>query len=144
MATRRQILQVVQGIARLFKPQRVVLFGSHAYGTPTADSDVDLLVVTPYRGESHHLATRIRLAVNIPFPADILVRSPAEIRRRIRLNDFFILEISERGEVLYEAGNRGMGKKGRGGFHRHPPRNWPPKAAAKPAGPKSAAAPHAT
>ncbi len=112
MVTRKQILDVANRIGREFRATRVVLFGSYAYGRPTADSDVDLLVVMPYRGESHRKATQIRMAIDIPFAADILVRSDAEIRKRTRLNDFFIQEISRRGKVLYEAGNSGVGQEG--------------------------------
>jgi uncharacterized protein len=111
MIARKQILDVCGTIASQFKPRKIILFGSYAYGTPTADSDVDLLIITPYRGESHKIATQIRMAIDIPFPADILVRSPAEFRTRIRLNDFFMRDIEQRGEVLYDAGNSGVGKK---------------------------------
>src|SRR5205809_6612410 len=68
--------------AERFQPERIILFGSHAYGTPHADSDVDLLVVMPAR-DKHSQAVRIRGAVPAPFPMDLLVRTPQEVRRRL-------------------------------------------------------------
>jgi len=50
MANVAQIIKFVNRVAEAFRPERVILFGSHAYGTPTADSDVDLLVVMPHEG----------------------------------------------------------------------------------------------
>jgi predicted nucleotidyltransferase len=103
MVTRRQIRAYAREIARHFRPQRIILFGSHAYGKPTADSDVDLLVIMPHRGRGAEKATEIRLKVRAPFPMDLLVRSPQKIRQRLAWGDFFIEEILENGEVLYEA-----------------------------------------
>jgi predicted nucleotidyltransferase len=116
--SRKKILDVAARIAQQFRPSKIILFGSYAYGTPTVDSDVDLLVLMPYRGESHKMATQIRLAIDIPFPADILVRSPAELRKRIQLNDFFMQEINEKGEVLHDASHIGMGKESGRRFHK--------------------------
>ena len=73
-----------------FHPQQVVLFGSYAYGTPTPDSDVDLLVVmeTPLRHVEQ--AVEIRQAVDSPFPVDVLVRTPQHIAERGALGDVFL------------------------------------------------------
>ena len=91
---------------RQFRPHKIVLFGSYAYGKPTTDSDVDLLVImdrTRYRGE--RMFVRIRHAVPRDFPMDLLVRTPAEVGKRLRWRDCFMKEIIEKGEVLYEAGH---------------------------------------
>jgi len=103
MVTRRQINGYAKDIARHFRPQRIILFGSYAYGRPTKDSDVDLMVIMPHRGRGADQATRIRLKVRAPFPMDLLVRSPEKIRQRLAWGDCFIEEILEKGEVLYEA-----------------------------------------
>ena len=92
-------------LAREFKPERVVLFGSYAYGNPTEDSDVDLLVVLPHRGSSADVAARIRARCAAPFPLDLVVRSPAALRRRLRMRDYFMREIVENGKLLYASGN---------------------------------------
>ncbi len=90
-------------IASEFAPERIILFGSHAYGTATADSDVDLLVVMPYIGKSRHAASEIRSRTRPAFPLDLLVRSPDQMRERLALGDSFIREVVERGKVLYES-----------------------------------------
>lgn len=103
MTSLASIIAMSDRIAREFQPERIVLFGSHAYGTPRSDSDVDLLVVMPYVGHAAYKAIEILDRVNPPFPVDLLVRTPEEIARRIALNDFFLRDILTRGRVLYAA-----------------------------------------
>ena len=103
MIERNRIQAYVDEVARRFQPERVVLFGSHAYGQPSVDSDVDLLVVMRHQGAGPDQAARIRQAVRSGFPLDLIVRSPANIRQRVKMGDSFIREILERGQVLHEA-----------------------------------------
>ena len=100
---RQEIRRVCAQIARLFKPERIVLFGSYAYGRPTADSDVDLLVVMPFDGKGFRKASEIRSRIDADFPLDLLVRTPKEVNRRLTGGDFFLREITEKGELLYAA-----------------------------------------
>jgi predicted nucleotidyltransferase len=100
---RREIQRVCGQIARLFKPQRIVLFGSYACGRPTADSDVDLLVVMPFEGKSFRKASEIRTRIDANFPLDLIVRSPEEMNRRLARGDFFLREVTEKGKLLYAA-----------------------------------------
>ncbi len=95
--------RALQRIVEALNPQKVVLFGSYAYGTPTGDSDVDLLIVmeTAASLTDRHLAV-CRLLRPRPFPVDIVVRTPEEIRRALEEGDPFIREIISRGRVLYE------------------------------------------
>jgi predicted nucleotidyltransferase len=92
-------------IAEQFSPEKIILFGSHAYGNPTNDSDVDLLVVMPHSGDAKGTAYTIKSALPRPFPLDLIVRSAEELSSRIALNDFFIREIVDCGVILYERGN---------------------------------------
>ena len=98
--------EVIERLATQLQPERVILFGSYAYGTPTPDSDVDLLVVldTNASATERYLAVS-RLLYPRPFPVDILVRTPDEIEQALRTNDFFIKEILSQGRVLYERTN---------------------------------------
>jgi predicted nucleotidyltransferase len=100
---RQEIRRVCGQIARLFKPQRIVLFGSYAYGRPTPDSDVDLLVVMPFEGKGFRKASEIRTRIDATFPLDLIVRSPAEMNRRLAGGDFFLREVTEKGKLIYAA-----------------------------------------
>jgi len=97
-------------VVERFRPVRVILFGSYAYGEPNADSDVDLMVVMRHRSSNVEVATRIRLACPRHFPMDLIVRSPAEVRRRLKLGDTFLREVTQQGIVLHEADNAWMGR----------------------------------
>ena len=101
MIRRRDIKRVCAQIAREFRPQKIILFGSYAYGQPTADSDVDLLVIMPFKGRATEQAVEISRRLEHRFPIDLLVRSPEEVRQRLAWNDFFLREATEKGVVMY-------------------------------------------
>src|SRR5437868_5251954 len=83
-----QILAFVDRIAAGFKPRRIVLFGSYACGSPTPDSDVDLLITRQRWAMSPLTAAgRIRVELGVPFAMDLIVRSEADVRRRIAGGD---------------------------------------------------------
>jgi uncharacterized protein len=99
----KTIRAIARHIAENFDPEKIILFGSHAYGNPTAWSDVDLLVVmdTP-EGE---LAAIKEVAESLPdlsFRVDIIVRSRAVLEKRVKLGDWFLREVIQKGKVLYE------------------------------------------
>ena len=79
MISRKKIQAFVDQVVQRFHPLKVILFGSYAYGRPTRDSDVDLLVIMPHAGPSAQTATRIRLACPRSFPMDLIVRKPSEL-----------------------------------------------------------------
>jgi predicted nucleotidyltransferase len=112
MVSMRLIKSAAREIARRFQPQRIVLFGSHAYGRPNEHSDVDLLILMKGR-RVHDRAIHIREAIDFGFPVDLLVKSPEEFKRRIAWGDFFLREIQKNGKVLYEASHARVGAKGR-------------------------------
>lgn len=103
---KEQIQALATQIGLEFRPQQVILFGSYAYGTPSDDSDVDLLVVMPHAGSGCAQALDIVRRVRPRIPLDLVVRNPEELRRRLAWNDFFLKEISDRGEVLFESSDR--------------------------------------
>ena len=90
-------------IAREFSPNRIVLFGSHARGDATSDSDVDLLVVMSYEGSGIRKAADIARSTLPEFPVDFVVRSPEELTERLAQGDFFLRDAMAEGKVLYEA-----------------------------------------
>ncbi len=97
----RLIRRFARQVAERFQPEKIILFGSHAYGTPHADSDVDILVIMPCRNQIDQ-AFKIRLAVPNPFPMDLIVRTPKEMSWRLQEGDLFHTHITTHGKVLYE------------------------------------------
>ena len=86
-----------------FRPEKIILFGSYAYGNPTLDSDIDLLVVMPYSGSALHKAGEILSQLQVWMPVDVIVRSAEDIEQRLQLGDRFMQEVLERGKLMYEA-----------------------------------------
>jgi predicted nucleotidyltransferase len=109
-------LRVIRDFARQvverFQPDKIILFGSYAYGIPHADSDVDLLVIMPARNQIDQ-AFKIRCEVPRKFPMDLLVRTPATMKWRLAEGDLFHAEIVTKGKVLYEKSDKGMDRKSR-------------------------------
>lgn len=102
--TDQDIQRVTAAIVREFHPQRVILFGSRAYGTPRSDSDVDLLVVLPFDGSpialmSAMLAKAYR-AMERPFAVELHPRRPLPAGVA---PDEIMRDAIEKGVVLYEA-----------------------------------------
>src|SRR5271157_4824127 len=82
------IRRFARRIAERFDPEKIVLFGSFAYGTPHEYSDVDLLVVMPTYDEINQ-SIRIIMAFDPVFPLDLIVRTPDRLRRRLAQGDTF-------------------------------------------------------
>ena len=102
MATTADIKQLSDTIAREFHPKKIVLFGSHAWGIPTSDSDVDILVILPFEGKNWRMASTIRERVHPAFPLDLLVRTESQINERLNNHDTFLTEVMVKGRVLHE------------------------------------------
>jgi predicted nucleotidyltransferase len=99
------VLPIVQHIARSFQPEKIILFGSYAYGQPTPDSDYDLLVVMDTEDDPLWVAARIAAAVSHPVPLDIVVKQPSALARSLTDGDLFETEVMTKGILLYEASN---------------------------------------
>src|SRR5579885_564458 len=102
----RVIRRFARDVAERFHPDKIILFGSYAYGTPHEDSDVDILVVMPARNKLDQ-AVHIELAIDPPFPLDIIVRTPKEMKWRLEEGESFLTEVVTRGKVLYEKDDAG-------------------------------------
>jgi predicted nucleotidyltransferase len=102
----RVIRRFAREVAQRFGPEKIILFGSYAYGTPHADSDVDILVIMPARNQ-HDQAIRIRWEIQASFPMDLLVRTPHTMQWRLKEGDSFLQEVVAKGLVLYEQPNGG-------------------------------------
>lgn len=103
MATSKDIQRISEQIRKEFAPKKIILFGSHSWGTPDTDSDVDLLVVAEFEGKPWRFAVEIRDRIKPTIPLDLMVRTPEQLRERLAKHDMLLTEIVTRGTVLYEA-----------------------------------------
>ena len=99
------IRNVTRQIVQQFHPQKVILFGSYAYGQPTEDSDVDLLVVMDTDESPLRVAAKIAAAIEHPFPLDIVVCTSIEFASAVHRRGVFATEVASKGLTLYEAGD---------------------------------------
>src|ERR1700678_789325 len=102
------IRRFARRIAERFEPDKIILFGSYAYGTPHEESDVDLLVIMRTKNTIDQ-SIRIKFAFERLFSLDLVVRTPYPIERGIKDDDWFLREIVEKGKVLYETPDREVG-----------------------------------
>ena len=93
------IRRYARQIAERFHPDKIILFGSYAYGTPRRDSDVDLLVVMAARNQLDQ-AAGIRLALPAPFPMDLIVRTPHDLKWRLAEGESFSTEVNSGGRLV--------------------------------------------
>jgi len=103
MVAAKQIQAYATSVARAFRPERIVLFGSRARGAHAPDSDVDLLVVMRHRKRNVEQALEIDRRIHRTFPLDLIVRKPSEVRQRLAQNDLFLAAILREGKTLYES-----------------------------------------
>lgn len=95
----RRIRAYCQVVPREFQPRKIILFGSYATDSAMPDSDVDLVVVMPFRGSDTDQVVEIRGRVEAPFPMDLLVWKPAQAEQ----DDAFTRSVLSEGKVMYEA-----------------------------------------
>jgi predicted nucleotidyltransferase len=110
MVSAKEVPEIIQDILEKlltgYAPQKVILFGSYAYGDPTPDSDIDLLIIkeTPERFIDRWVTVRRILSdPKRMVPLETLVLTPQEVSKRLTVGDQFLAEIMEKGEVLYAA-----------------------------------------
>ena len=109
MIEMEQRLALSEQIAREFSPERIILFGSYAYGVPSEGSDIDLLVVLPFTGKPARKALEIVSKIRPGFPLDLLVRTPEQVSERIANNDWLMRDAVEKGRTLYESNHTRVG-----------------------------------
>lgn len=100
-ATEQKIQEVADKIVREFQPEKIILFGSWAWGKPGPNSDVDIFVVK--KTDNTRITAR-EIDGSIfprPFPLDVIVYSPEQVERRNKRADFFIRDILTKGKILY-------------------------------------------
>jgi len=109
-AVREAILRMVERIRVGYDPERIILFGSYAYGEPTEHSDIDLLVIKDDRRPpiDRRLAVkRLLREENRVYALEVLVYTPKELNERLAWGDDFLREIVSSGEELYATPSEG-------------------------------------
>lgn len=101
MVAMNEVEALARRIVEEFDPEKIILFGSHAYGTPKEYSDVDLLVLMSFEGNSFDKATEILERIDHDFYVDVIVRAPDDAVRRYREHDPLIRDAFDRGKVVY-------------------------------------------
>jgi uncharacterized protein len=100
------LADITRRIVEKCDPDKVILFGSYAYGTPHTDSDIDLFVImnpADAMETNHQRIMNVRAAAKVCLvPMDVIVRTPQEVEARLAVGDFFIKEIFDRGKVLFQ------------------------------------------
>ncbi len=108
---RKYISEIVERITKRFEVEKIILFGSYAYGNPHRYSDIDLFI--QMEGKERPIKRRLKIAQlfkDREVPMDFIVKNHFEIRNRLNLGDPFIKKIMEKGKVLYEkTDSQGMG-----------------------------------
>lgn len=103
---RKTILEIVEKIVKEYLPEKIILFGSYAYGTPDRDSDIDLLIIKDTHERPIDRRVTVTRIVSDPkrlIPFEPIVLTPGELNERLKAGDQFIKDILQRGEFLYAA-----------------------------------------
>ena len=94
--------EIVSNLKKNYAPEKIILFGSYGSGTYSENSDIDLLIIK--ETDKHPIWRRVeaRKASKVKIPMDIIVYTPSEIKKLLKDNSFFILDVLKEGKVLYE------------------------------------------
>lgn len=98
----KKLKKITQRIVKEYKPEKIILFGSYAWGRPTADSDFDLCIIKRDKKDFLKETRKIRGIIDGKIAADILVYTPDEMKRRFEMGDHFFRQIIKMGKTLYE------------------------------------------
>lgn len=104
MLYQKELKTIVKQIVDKYNPEKIILFGSFVFGKENKNSDIDLLIIKNTKKDQYKRIPEARSCLyNINKAFDILVMTPKEIKKRLKLGDFFIEEIIEKGKILYDA-----------------------------------------
>ncbi|MDI9338187.1 MAG: nucleotidyltransferase domain-containing protein [Alphaproteobacteria bacterium] len=105
MISELQIQNVVKKIANIYKPHKILLFGSYSKNTYDETSDLDILIIKDTDLPRHKRSIQIWNELKkekIKFPIDILVYTNQEIENELHTKYSFIYEVFKTGKIVYE------------------------------------------
>lgn len=102
-----EINKIKNVLVERYRPERIILFGSYAWGKPNPDSDLDFLIIKDIKiprpaREQEVYKILTQYFRNRNMPVDVIVHTPKETQNRIHLGDPFIKEVLHKGRVIYE------------------------------------------
>ncbi|MBI3335227.1 MAG: nucleotidyltransferase domain-containing protein [Candidatus Portnoybacteria bacterium] len=98
----KELRRITNDIIKNYKPEKIILFGSFAYGEPTRSSDIDLLIIKKTKKSRIERTKELLLMVDNKVPFEPVIYTPEEVDQRAREGDFFIEDILSKGKILYE------------------------------------------
>ena len=100
---RVKIAEITDKIVREYQPEKIILFGSYAWGKPNADSDLDLFIIKDTKEHPFKRMEEVdRIFPRRKIALDFLIYTPEQVEKRKKMGDFFVLNILNKGKVLYE------------------------------------------
>jgi predicted nucleotidyltransferase len=104
MVTQKQLDEIKRRIVEKFKPQKIILFGSYANGTPTEDSDLDLLIIKDSNLPSRIQNRKVRkILADLRVPVDVIVKTAKEFETYKDIIGTIVYPANKFGKVIYES-----------------------------------------
>lgn len=102
-ATNELLDQITHKLVATLNPEQIILFGSHAYGEPNKDSDIDLLVIVSQSNEPRYRRSRLAYKAlrGICVPTDVIIMTREEVKRKVNVRSSLISRVIHDGRVLY-------------------------------------------
>lgn len=100
----QELKKIIQNLKSNYDPEKIILFGSLTKGKLSRGSDIDLVIIKQTKDNPWKRAAQVDRFIEHAVPVDVLVYTPDEIEERLKMNDFFVKDILEKGKVLYERG----------------------------------------
>jgi predicted nucleotidyltransferase len=102
-ATNELLDQITHKLVATLNPEQIILFGSHAYGEPNEDSDIDLLVIVSQSNEPRYRRSRLAYKAlrGICVPTDVIIMTREEVKRKVNVRSSLISRVIHDGRVLY-------------------------------------------
>lgn len=101
---KKTLQAITDKIAKEYKPEKIILFGSYAWGTPHEDSDLDIFVIKNTKTPSLKRIEELdRIFTRRDVAMDFLVYTPKQVKQQLKKGDFFVQDIIMNGKVLYDA-----------------------------------------
>ena len=105
MSYQKEIKKITKQIVEKYQPEKIILFGSFAWGKPHEWSDIDLFIIKESKKKcrEREYDLRLKLLGNKFPPMDLLIYTPQEVKQRLQIGDFFIRDIFKLGKIIYAA-----------------------------------------